>query len=661
MITKFEQINKISARWEPIGKKPSIEQVGVFKARKMQAKLFRSWFDTKQETTRLIIDAATAAGKTIAICQVLSYSLKNNPKQKAIIAVPQTIIADGFRGPFKLEFVDEDNSPLVNETPVPIIDWCPQHYLCDQTMSLGSNISQIQNFLQREGQFDNPNDRILVCSQASLIAGFKAHKSLFKDIIIVIDERHHIYSSQTPEDELEEAICAESYNQLGAILIYSIKHEDKNIGLILSSATPFRGDRKEIIPEVYEDKFHTFFYPMDEYLKDCYWLREFVYDFMMYDIEWGPALTSIFAKSIGKTIVYIPYVRNKTCSYGSKQKDWQEVYRSIAGKDDYEIRELPNGITEIKRNDIWIKVVNLADDSDIILREKRKKIISDAHKYADNSVIDVIIALNMFREGANWKWGDRIIIVGVKGSLTDYLQIIGRILRDAPEKLGVSIINLLPYSFDQLDEDKFKSNLNEYIKTIFAIMLLEDFISPVTIRLPLKRDEKPDDSTENTRTINVDYLLKQVVDENEYIEICQFIMEELIRVHTNGTVDFAINNKDTREKWTEIVSDILEEYDILENRKEIAESLRKRWMRETIKKIPGIKLDEVDFDTIQANPLDGFIIFTSKACNLNSFQEFRNAYEKFKVTAEYNFGVLFPEAAKQWDMEANKGLRKRIK
>lgn len=603
---KKDFINKITASWEPLGEIPKVYENETYKMLKMQ----KLAYEALKNKPNVIINAPTAAGKTLAICWMNAKRLSNDPKLKAIISVPQTIIADGFRGSFNLSF--EDNT---------ITPWCPRHFLCSDNVP-DNNIETVERFLSREGQISDINDRILVCSHASLVDAFQKYPHLFKNLIIVIDEAHHISYSEGEEIKDGDGRGAMVFcNQMGSIVATALKDESKNISLMLSTATLFRGDRLEIIPKKYTDRFETFHYPMDEYLKDCHWLKSFSYDFAMYNGSYLKRMTELFNDRIGKTIVYIPHVLSKRYSSGSKSKDWSNVYRSIAGEKNYKIRELDSGMILIKRGDKWIKVVNLADDSDMALRQKRKNLVIEAHKNKDNSSLDVIIALNMFKEGANWKWADREIIVGTKGSLTDMNQIVGRLFRDAQDKRHIQAIQLLPFSFDQIDKEGFRDNLNEYIKVVFATMLLDEVIKPLKISVTKKSINRG----HGFGIGFVDYLRSVVKDENKIHSIQKEIMIEAISAQDNGEIDFGCNNKKSRDKFEKIVSDVLLSRGIKNHHKEISQQIHKTWIRESLKTVKGIDLDHVDFDAIQVNPLSFMLNYTTKMCGVDTFRKFREA------------------------------------
>ena len=67
--------------------------------------------------------------------------------------------------------------------------------------------------------------------------------------------------------------------------------------------------------------------------------------------------------------------------------------------------------------------VNLVDET---MRPQKIEAIIAANAAPDGSRVDVIIALGMFKEGANWRWADREVIIGSRSSLTEVVQMVGQ-------------------------------------------------------------------------------------------------------------------------------------------------------------------------------------------------------------------------------------------
>ena len=77
---------------------------------------------------------------------------------------------------------------------------------------------------------------------------------------------------------------------------------------------------------------------------------------------------------------------------------------------------------------------------------KRKR-YSEVYLRDNPEALDTIIALGMFKEGADWIWADRSIIVGPRASFVDVIQMIGRLFRDAKGKNHVKVIQATPFYY----------------------------------------------------------------------------------------------------------------------------------------------------------------------------------------------------------------------
>ena len=57
------------------------------------------------------------------------------------------------------------------------------------------------------------------------------------------------------------------------------------------------------------------------------------------------------------------------------------------------------------------------------------------------------------------------------------------LFRDSEGKGHVEIVRLLPFSLDPGRED-YRGNLNNYLKAVFASLILEDILRPIKIKAP---------------------------------------------------------------------------------------------------------------------------------------------------------------------------------
>lgn len=545
------------------------------------------------------INGPTACGKTLSIQSLVYNKLNKNKNLKAIIAVPQTIIGTGFKTA-KIN-LDDLGEVLIN----------PNYYLCSD--NVGSNTETIRNFIETRPTSE-VNDRILVCTHQSLVRVLKDIADTDSELLIVIDEAHHSKMAETKEGDV-------LYNSLGKLISTSIK---VGHGVGLSTATFFRGDRLSILGE-YKDTFTREVLDYCEFLKNCKWLKGFSFDFVLYSNQLSEAVRNVFKKEVKKTIVWIPSV-NSSYSADHKMTDVYSVFQGIAGTKNPEIKH-EGPLTLVKRGDTWIKVIELVDDR--IDRQSKKDFIDQAHSNTNYDDIDVIIALGMFKEGANWKWAEQGIIVGPRASITEVMQMIGRFFRDAPNKGEVNIYQLLPFlsSQKELDDTIF----NDYMKAILCLLLLEDIILPAEIKLPAKRKNGKE------RVVKTDLLAEAL---NHDITEKSVILEEIRDRCLIEEDEQKYCDKDTF--INEIIIPVLEEFEIQHDQydnEDIAEQIHAKLyqhndalkaLKDTVN---GLNVKDIDFDLMTKHPYGSLLYYTSNVINVDTFAKLRVAMQNARDKA----------------------------
>lgn len=578
--------------WVPIQTRPTIGTDGYLSPREWQEDCFNQLLYEKN----WILNAPMASGKSLEVCYLVHMFLKKYPNYKAIISVPQTIIASGFRKNL-LQFPDGSK-----------VKFIPQHDICKKKSD--SNTDYVIDFLIQKRSKSFIPDRVLLCSHQSLIAAFKKNPNAFSKVVIVGDEAHHVKLG-----EVEGMENVEVGNEFGKIVSYACRNEKSNIHFWLTTATFFRGDRHRIIPKKYLHRFKKYDLAYDDFLRTCKYLQGFHFDYILYNTDYIEGVRELFANGVEKTILHIPHVMSKV-STGDKYDEVSKLIDAIAGKKNAETKKGEGGLILVKRGKSWIRVMNLVDETD---RELKKRYIAKAHKAKDDTLIDVIIALGMFKEGANWRWATRSIIVGPRNSLVETIQMVGRLFRDVKGKKHVHIYQLLPFSFDQTDEEKFRETLNNYLKAIFASMILEEIFNPIRIKLPSSdRKDTKNKKHSGNGTKRVDYLKQVVKDETEIQEIYCEIVEQVMSV--------ADDMVGLDAQFEEIVFEVLESHGIKKYKKEIAMQIRAIFMRRTLSVVDGLKVEDIDFDLVKdKNPFGCLLEYVSGLCDIKTFEAFRKA------------------------------------
>lgn len=531
-----------------------------------------------------IINAPMAAGKTFEIAAIAGERLKRNGNLRIIISVPQTPIAAGFRR-YSIEMPDGNR-----------LDWemQPQLDLCSENTA--NTTTRLLEFLCTPLS-TSLMGRVVLCTHSTLVRAFTRSAAAFQNVLIIIDEAHHV---KHPGDEEPGTNLT---NQLGALVRYGLARPDI-IQFGFTTATFFRGDKAPIIPNTAD--FSRYDLTYEEYFEGCRFLRSFSYDFILYGASFVEPLKRLFAQKVGKTIVYIPTV-NSCPSLGAKGEDVTAVLRAIAGTEVPVLADTDQPVMRVKRGDQWIRVVDLVDETN---RDQKVAAIDRAHKAPDSADIDVVVALGMFKEGANWRWADREIIVGHRSSLTEVVQMIGRLFRDVEGKSHVEAYQLLPFAFDQTNKEQTRQDLNQYLTSILLSMLVENVISPVL--LPNRRGH----GRLGERSIN--YLREAFADEGQAVAALEDIKNGILDA-MGGTLE---DSEDVRNAFPAVVSKVLSARGIHQYHDEIAEQVYRMFNKRTVS-LTRLNVGHVEVGLIKENPFGCLLQYVSDACGVKTFRELR--------------------------------------
>lgn len=554
-----------------------------------------------------IINAPMAAGKSLLICAVAHAKMVSNPKLRVIISVPQTVIADGFVSEqlvlacgTSLHWSVSARNDLCSDKRDPIANSTIQHALHWLKRPAGSELE----------------DRVLLCAHATLVETYSADPGTFQDVLVVIDEAHHAVCTDTEGLRLQ--------NRLGALVRHAL---DTQMEMGLTTATFFRSDTETIVPKSEISKFARYNLSVPEFLEAIRPFKRFSYDFLLYEISWLEPLCRMFQERLGKTIVYVPNVLS-SASLGGKHCDTDLIIQAIAGCANPEVRDADKPVMLVKRKSQWVRVINLVDERG---RGAKKEAIFEAQRSGNADGIDVIIALNMFREGANWEWADRAIIIGPRNSLVDLLQTLGRLFRrpKSGAKPHARVIHLLAGGVrEQANVEEMRVRLNDYLKAVFATMLLEQLFTP-----PVARKAKSDTPSEGPvrPKLTLVELLGDIAAPNELIvEIFNKLMDYQQRYGTKDATEL----KAAFEKMTK---DVLDRYDLGHVAAEVASMI---WTACTKRAKTMCSAKMFDINLLSDSPLDFVTAYTSGLYGIRDFRDLRarlresfTSYEECKAHA----------------------------
>lgn len=399
----------------------------------------------KRTSQHLLIKAPPASGKSRALMFIALDKLHAQGLKKAIIAVPERSIGKSFRSTKLTDYGF-------------YWDWevLSKNNLTEQGTSK-SKVKQFVDFMHSE----SPDDRVLICTHATLRFAFEQlADSDFNNVLLAIDEFHHV--SQDDNSVLG--------NALRNILANSTAH------VVAMTGSYFRGDSVPILAPEDEQKFDKVSYTYYEQLEGYQYLKSFAMGYNFYRGRYTDVLHEVLDTS-KKTIIHIPNVNS-----GESTKDkYDEVDRILD--------ELGQAVPDPKTG-LWLvteetgRVLKVAD---LVTEEGREKVQDYLNKMTSLDDLDIIIALGMAKEGFDWPYAEYALTIGYRQSLTEIVQIIGRVTRDSSNKSHAQFTNLISQPDAQDDEVFFA--VNNIMKAITASLLMESVLAP---NFKFKRKDRDD-------------------------------------------------------------------------------------------------------------------------------------------------------------------------
>ncbi len=533
-----------------------------------------------------IIREPPGAGKSTTIKYVHGYDLRNDPRRKLIIAVPQTLIEKTFR------------RVLLNYSPIDKfkLQWDVGYNLCDGNEE--QKVAQIVKFLKTKKFPQGIHERIMVCTHRALAMAYKRISDdpklsqYLRHLTVVIDEAHHILYA--------EDIDAVVANEIGKLTRYILRGRRPTTKLWFCTATFFRGDRFSIIPEKDLHRFKKHFLPFDEHWRDnLYYIKTYAYDFVSYKHHPFNEVRKILRgqKHKRKTIGFCPPANHalaKGCKY-TFLKDTIKAIRSV-----------------------W-KDANILDLVTEAGREERKAILADekqAHK------IDVVLAVRILDEGVDWPDAEQIFDFTPSNSLRIVDQRFGRLIRDKKGKSHLHYFVFLPFCTDQLDEEGYRLRLSENFAAFTASLLLEDSVRPV----PVISVESKADHQSNGGSGRIDYLLNAFPDENIRRAIFHSCIEALLELKgESDEYGLPLSMEEVQQTIEQVLATHGAESHLTDMARQVALRLRCRFASPGFDVRPLVRagFDKIWKDSI----LDGLMGFVSGFCDLKTFKEFRETMQ----------------------------------
>ncbi|OFT55965.1 ATP-dependent helicase [Corynebacterium sp. HMSC05H05] len=468
MNPKNAEDSVIRVEYAQAGTSVSTDELGM---REMQRRVYE-----QRAAQYLLIKAPPASGKSRALMFVALDKLFYQGRKKVIVAVPERSIGGSF-------------APTDLRSYGFYADWDikPENNLCTP----GSSKSKVEQFIR----FLEGPDAVLVCTHATLRFAFeKLTPDAFNGLVLAIDEFHHVSA------DLENS-------RLGYLLREVMNGSDAHI--VAMTGSYFRGDTVPVLLPEDEAKFTPVTFNYYDQLNGYRYLKSLGIGHHFYQGRYTDALDEVLDLD-KKTILHIPNVNS-----GESTKDKIEEVGSIIDSIGEVVEgEEDTGIIVVRRHDNGetLRIADLVDDTDQKARARTLSYLVDVAS-KDRDAVDIIIALGMAKEGFDWPFAEHALTIGYRSSLTEIIQIIGRVTRDSQGKTHAQFTNLL--AEPDAAQSEVTISVNNMLKAITASLLMEQVLAQ-NFEFKPKRD--PNDHSEGN-TVKIDGFkepstgrVKQIVD-----------------------------------------------------------------------------------------------------------------------------------------------------
>ena len=469
----------------------------------------------------LLIKSPPASGKSRALMYIALDKLANQGVKQALVVVPERSIGGSF-----------SDEPLSAHGFW--ADWTvkPRWNLC--AMPGGDDAQASKGKVKAVGEFLASGDAALVCTHATFRYAVEAlGTEAFDGRLIAIDEFHHV------------AINEE--NVLGSQLKELLNRGQVHV--VAMTGSYFRGDAAAILSPEDEARFATVTYTYYEQLNGYQYLKSLDIGYWFYSGSYLEAIHEVLDQSL-KTIVHIPNV-NSSASSTDKYAEVNEIMGVLG---EWVGRDEKTDFHLVRQKDTGriLKVADLVDDSDTNRRSKVLGALRDPAHRNNRDHVDVIIALGMAKEGFDWIWCEHALTVGYRNSLTEIVQIIGRVTRDAPNKSRAKFTNLV--AEPMAAQSEVVEAVNDTLKAIAASLLMEQVIAPRFDFTPKDTGPKPgfdygvDGYKEGETNVGVNEETGTIHAEIKGLKVMSPEAARICREDLNDVIAAVVQDKDTLSK-----------------------------------------------------------------------------------------------------------------
>lgn len=422
--------NLVEVQYAQTGKSSNTDALGM---REMQAMVYE-----QRNRQYLLVKAPPASGKSRAMMFVALDKLANQGIKKVIVAVPQQNIGRSFK-----------DVPLSKFGF--FADWRVAHHwnLCLAAGSENTKKSVVREFL------DHPTAKILICTHATLLNALNGiEASKLDNVFFGIDEFHHG--------------SADEGSRLGSFIRKLLNETSAHI--LAMTGSYFRGDAVPVMRPEDEALFQpTITYNYYQQLNGYKYLKSLGIGYSFFQGNYLSAIPEVL-DTTKKTLIHIPHPNSKTGAFMNKHDQVAEIIKYIGEVVD---RDFNHYLYKVKTPDGRILTVgDLVEDK----KECRDALQTYLQHMNSRDSLDILIALGTAKEGFDWEWCEHCITIGIRASLTEVVQIIGRCTRDCEGKTHAQFTNLIPCP-DAVQDDVAMA-VNDFLKAIAASLLMEQVMAP---------------------------------------------------------------------------------------------------------------------------------------------------------------------------------------
>ena len=571
----------VDIKYLQTGKSSAVNELGM---REMQAKAYEA-----RNKRFLLIKAPPASGKSRALMFIALDKLAHQGMKRVVVAVPEKSIGRSFK-----------NTKLM-----------PYGFFADWTVAPYFNLTDVGNEKDKKMRFieffRQKSAKVLVCAHATLRNAMKElDDEEFNDTLLAIDEFHHT--------------SADANSNLGDVVRRVMNNSTGHI--VAMTGSYFRGDGIPVLRAEDEARFYPVTYNYYEQLNGYKFLKNLVLGYHFYHGSYLDHLAEVL-DTTKKTIIHIPSVNSRASTGLSKYTETSEIIKIIG---EIVFKDYNNGIYTVKTADgRLLKVADLVEDSS----KERNLVQGYLQKMKKREDMDIIIALGTAKEGFDWQWCEMCLTIGVRGSLTEVIQIIGRCTRDCEGKDTARFVNMI--AMPDAEQADVKVAVNDFLKAITASLLMEQVMAP-SWNFKTYMDEDEDDDSGNTPNTVVIEGLKPLTSAKARQIVEQQLDDLKADVLNNEMIVKAISGSTTAETINKVLIPkvIRERYPDLDE--EEVEMVREHFVADTLFKGSEVIMDKCSESESEGNRLiklsNRFVNIDKLSINLiDSINPFQRAYE----------------------------------